>query len=140
MQQICVDTGFLSIYFSKDCSKDVQEVMDKAKEKKIEIHILNAVLCEVYYQICKIEGKDSATLIINSFLNKFKPFLIELDESLIYSTGLLKCQHSTSLSYIDCMSIAYCQREKISFHTTEKKIKMIPHNTLQKLKVVKYRF
>jgi hypothetical protein len=40
----------------------------------------------------------------------------------------------------DCMSIAFCLNNGVTFHTTEKNLKKIPHNTLQRLKVVKYKF
>ena len=42
--------------------------------------------------------------------------------------------------YIDCMGIAISLSKKIPFHTTEKKLKQIPNNVLEKLKVVKYTF
>lgn len=49
-------------------------------------------------------------------------------------------QHRASLSYIDCISIGYCLNNNTEFHTTEKTLKQIKDNTLDKLKVKKYRF
>jgi len=140
MKAICVDTGVLSIYFSQDPSPDVQILFNNAKKKEIQIHIIKAVLCESFYHLCKLEGKDTAMFKISGFINIIKPIQIELSETLIYKTGLLKCQHGTTLSYIDCMSIAYCLQENIEFHSTEENLKKIPHNTLQKLKTIKYQF
>ena len=140
MHQICIDTGILTLYFSKNCPSTVQTLMDQVKEKKIKLNIIKAVLSETFYHVCKIEGKEAATLKITGFLSKYTPNLIELSEQLLYSVGILKCQHASNLSYIDCMSIAFSIQEKVEFHTTEKNLARIPHNTLQKLKIVKYKF
>jgi hypothetical protein len=58
--------------------------------------------------------------------------------TILMAAGKMKCQHRTVLSYIDCMSIAHTLKMNIPFHTTEKKLKQIPGNVLQRLKVVKY--
>jgi predicted nucleic acid-binding protein len=63
---------------------------------------------------------------------------IDLDETLILHAGKLRCQHANTLSYNDCITIAFCLREGAELHTTEKLLKQIPHNVLQRLRIVKY--
>jgi len=140
MQKICLDTGVISIYLSKDRTKKVEQLINGVIDKKIKCFILKPVLCEVFYHICKLYGKEIANSKIISFIHQIQPELIDLDESLILGTGLLKCQHRPKLSYIDCMSIAFCLKENIEFHTTEKLVKNIPQNTLDKLNLKKYEF
>nr|MDO8108908.1 PIN domain-containing protein [Candidatus Sigynarchaeota archaeon] len=135
-----LDTGVLTLFLARNCPLKVQELMDNIKKAKIEGHLLAPVLTEVFLHICKLDGIDSAKISMNSLLKQY-PFKIgEQDTSLIISAGILKCQHRETLSYVDCMSIAYCLNNNCVFHTTEKKIKKIPGNTLQKLDVVKYKF
>jgi predicted nucleic acid-binding protein len=140
MQKACLDAGILSIFFSKDCTSEVEALMENILAKKIEAFIVKPILSEVFFHLCQLRGKEEANQKILSFIKKYTPFLVDMNESLIIETGLLKCQHHTTLSYNDCMSIGYCLNEKIAFHTTEKLLKKIPHNTLQKLKVISYHF
>jgi len=140
MKNICLDTGFFSIYYgekSKDKHK-VIDLMEKIKSGEIIAHVLKPVLCELFYHLCLISGKDYANSQIVSLTNTYPLRQISLDLDLIVSTGQIKCQDRKNLSYIDCMSIAYCITKKIPFHTTEKLIKNIPTPTLNKLKVVTY--
>nr|MDO8111780.1 hypothetical protein [Candidatus Sigynarchaeota archaeon] len=95
-------------------------------------------MIEIYFQSCKVEGQERATLLLNSLLEEYKVDIINPDRRLLFSAGLLKCQYRTALSYIDCLSIAHALRIKLPFHTTEKKLKQIPGNMLQMLNVVKY--
>ena len=142
MQNICLDTGFLSIYYDEK-SLDKQRVMNlmgKIKSGEIIAHVLKPVLSELFYHICLIHGKDFASSRIVTLINTYPLRQISLDIDLILTTGQIKCQDRKNLSYIDCMSIAYCLIEKIPFHTTEKLIKNIPTPTLNKLKVVTYRW
>ena len=140
MQKICLDAGILSLFFSKNVPPKVNLLMESIKTKKIECFILKPVLCEVFFHICQLRGRDEANEKIISFIRKYTPNLVELDESLILETGYLKCHHRTTLSYIDCMSIGFCLNEKLPFYTTEKNLKNIPNSLLSKLKVVKYNY
>lgn len=114
--------------------------MNRIKAGTDEAHVLKPVLCEAYFNICKIKGKESANQSITSFTRAIPIIQVDLDESLVLFTGLLKCQHRETLSYIDCMSIAYCLNNKIEFHTTEKLLKRVLPETSWKLKVTKYQF
>ncbi len=140
MPVICLDAGILGILFSEDCTPEVTELFRAIKNGSCEARIMKPVLCEVFFHVCKVKGRESAETLLTSFLRKFPIIQVDLDESLLFFTGLLKCQHRDTLSYIDCMSIAYCLQNHATFHTTEKTIKNIPHNTLQRLTIVKYQF
>ncbi len=142
MQKVCFDTGIFSIFFG-------QEIPDKNKISKIfknslsgeyEIHVLNAVLSEVFYHLCVLKGTTYARSRIKSLTNLYPIKQISLNDDLIARTGQLKCQNRTDLSYIDCMSISYCLINKIPFYTTEKKLKQISRPILNKLKIVKFQF
>ena len=140
MQQICLDTGVLSILLSKNPTEKIQKLWKSAQSNEIECHILSPILVETYWHICKLKGTEIAKIALTSFIRKFPHVLVDLNENIILMAGLLKCQHRTTLSYNDCISIAYCLNTKMLFHTTEKTLKKIKHNTLEKLKIVKYSF
>ena len=140
MEKICLDSGILSLYFSQEPPVAVQDLFNKIKKKEVECYVLSPVLIEVYWNICQTEGIEIARISISSFIHTIPHYLVHVDEDLILSAGKLKCQHPTTLSYIDCVSIAFCINNKCILHTTEKNIKKIPHITLQRLKVVKHTF
>ena len=140
MDRICLDTGVLSILLSGNPTEKIQRLQKNAHTNKVECHILSPMLVETYWQICKIKGIEIAKIAITSFVRKFPHVLVDLDENIILKAGMVKCQHMTTLSYNDCISIAYCLNTKMAFHTTEKTIKKIKHSTLEKLKVVQYDF
>jgi hypothetical protein len=114
--------------------------MKEIAQEKVRACVFKPVLIEAFNHLCKAHGKESAKVQLMSFTRKFPVVQRDLDDSLVFTAGLLKCQHSKNLSYIDCISIAYCLNNKEEFHTTEKLLKRIPENTLKKLKVVKYEF
>lgn len=136
----CLDTGVLGIYFSKNPNQKVRDLMASAQKGDITVYILKPVLVELFYHLCKLEGKEIASIKLTNLLKRQPFHFIDLDDSLILEAGILKCQHKTTLSYIDCMSIAFALNTNTTFHTTEKLIKNIPNNTLQRLKIEKYTF
>nr|MDO8087677.1 PIN domain-containing protein [Candidatus Sigynarchaeum springense] len=138
MTSACFDTGVITLYATRDCPARINEVMNKVKKQELEAHVLSPVLSEVFYHLCKLSGVEKATIFVNSFLETHQVEVIVPDKVLSISAGKLRCQYRTSLSYIDCMSIAHVLKMGIPFHTTEKKLKQIPGNVLQRLKVVKY--
>ena len=140
MKEICLDTGVLGIYLSINPGKKIQTLMHNIRKGLTEAFILKPVLIEVFYHLCKIECKEIASIKITNLKNQIPFNIVDLDDSLILKAGILKCQHRTSLSYIDCMSIAFCLNTNTTFHTTEKLIKKIPNNTLNQLKIEKYSF
>ncbi|OLS11983.1 MAG: hypothetical protein RBG13Loki_4392 [Promethearchaeota archaeon CR_4] len=140
MPIICLDTGVLSIYFSKNVTKEITLLMTKIKLKQVEAHVLKPVLVEVFWHLCRVHGIDTAKSILLSFVNQVPIEQVELTLPLIIKAGTIKCQIPSGLSYIDCMCIAYSLNLKIPFHTTEKTLKTIPTFILQRLKVVEYRF
>lgn len=140
MQKICLDAGILSLIFTKKATTLIQKLYTNIKKKDLECYVLSPILIEVYWNICKTDGIEVAKISVSSFIHNVPHILVPVDEDIIISAGTLKCQHRTTLSYIDCMSIAFCLNNDVTFHTTEKNLKKIPHNTLQRLKVVKYKF
>ncbi|HME51789.1 MAG TPA: PIN domain-containing protein [Candidatus Lokiarchaeia archaeon] len=138
MKKICLDSGVLGIYFSKDRTAEVKAIMDEIKAGKVSAYMLKHVLIEAYFHICKNQGVTEATTQITNFQSQYPINLVDLDDPLILHAGKLKCQHAQFLSYIDCITIAFSLRENAELHTTEKLLKQIPHNTLQRLRFVKY--
>ena len=140
MKEICLDTGVLGIYLSINPGKKIQTLIQNIRKGLTKAFVLKPVLIEIFYHLCKIESKEIASIKITNLKNKIPFNLVDLDDSLILKAGILKCQHRTTLSYIDCMSIAFCLNTNTTFHTTEKLIKKIPNNTLNQLKIEKYSF
>jgi predicted nucleic acid-binding protein len=134
----CLDTGVFSIFFSKECTTKVSSVMQQLKKGSLHAQVVSPVVSEILYHACTVEGKERAQALVNSLLEDYNIDVISPDRVLLFSAGVLRCQHRNALSYIDCMSIAYVLKMGIPFHTTEKKLKQIPGNILQRLKVVKY--
>ena len=140
MNEICLDTGVISIFFSNNPSNQVKNLMKEIQNHKISACLPKPVLIEAFFHVCRNDGKENAKITLVNFLEKYPLNLIEFDRNLIIHAGQLKCQHRNTLSYIDCMGIAIALNRKIPFHTTEKTLKKIPNNVLEKLKVVKYSF
>lgn len=138
--RVFLDTGILTLFLAKNCPQKIKELMDNIKAGNIEGHTLAPVLVETFFHVCKLDGIDDAKVSIHSLLKEYPLRIGEQDTSLVVSAGALKCQHKGNLSYIDCLSIAYCLNNKCAFHTTEKSLKTIPGNTLQRLQVIKYTF
>jgi predicted nucleic acid-binding protein len=112
--------------------------MNDMKNGNFSANVVKPVLSEVFFHLCTTRGASEATIQLKNLLDNYLIALVDLDRDLLFSAGKLRCQHASTLSYIDCMSIAYCLDSGAEFHTTEKKIKQIPHNTLARLRVVKY--
>lgn len=118
---ICLDTGMITLLYSKDNPRPIFRLFEKIKEKEIEAHILSPLIAEAFYHICRLSGKVAAETIIATFLNTYPIKLVNLNQSLILKAGLLKCQHPNILSYNDCFAIAYALNKKLRLHTTEKR-------------------
>ena len=132
---ICLDTGLLTLFYSKNPPHKIIELMDQIKQKKIRTYIVWPVLIEVYKHLCILRGKNYAESTITSLINNYPVNIINLDISLILKAGALKCQHRTTLSYNDCIIIAYSLNKKLVLHSTEKDLPKIPN-----LSIVKYQF
>jgi len=118
----CLDTGMITLLYSKDTPQPILQLFKNIKEEKIEAHVLSPLMAESFYHICKLSGKVAAETILATFLNTYPIKLVNLNQSLIIKAGLLKCQHAKILSYNDCFAIAYALNKKLTFHTTEKRI------------------
>ncbi len=104
---ICLDTGMITLLYSKDTPQSILQLFKKIKEEIIEAHVLSPLMAESFYHICKLSGKVAAETILATFLNNYPIKLVNLNQSLIIKAGLLKCKHAKILSYNDCFAIAY---------------------------------
>ena len=120
MNEICLDTGVISIFFSNNPTNQVKNLMKEIQNHKISAYLPKPVLIEAFFHVCKNDGKENAKITLVNFLEKYPLNLIEFDRNLIIHAGQLKCQHRNTLSYIDCMGLAIALNRKIPFHTTEK--------------------
>jgi len=137
---VCLDTGVIMLFTGKDPDDKIIKLFNEIKKKEKIAYMMKTTIIEVLNHLCILQGKTLALLRLTELLEKYPITQIELNNQIIYQAGILKCQHRTSLSYNDCVSIAFCLIENIYFHTTEKKIKKIPHNALNRLQIVKYSF
>ena len=119
---ICLDTGMITLLYSKDTSQSILQLFKKIKEEIIEAHVVSPLMAEIFYHICRLSGKVAAETILATFLNTYPIKLVNLNQSLIIKAGILKCQHAKILSYNDCFSIGYALNKNLIFHTTEKTI------------------
>lgn len=135
-KRACLDTGVIILLYSKDCPDPIDLLFKQIKLRKIEAHVVFPILSEVYYHICKENGKQAAEVRVASFLNKYPVKVVNLNQSLVLKAGDLKCSYSKVLSYNDCFAISYALNKKFTFHTTEKSLKKI----LPTLKLKTYDF
>ena len=131
-KQACLDTGVITLLYSKDPPKPILKLFKDIKEKTLDAYIVSPIIAEAFYHICKLNGKAVAETTIATFLNTYPINLINLNQSLIIKAGLLKCQYSQDLSYNDCYAIAYALNKKLTLHTTEKGLgNLIPNLKLK---------
>jgi len=132
----CLDTGIITQLYSKEPPKSILHFMDSIKAGKIEAYVLSPIIVEAFYHICKLKGKATAETMIATFLKTYPIKIVNLNQSLIFKAGILKCQHRAELSYNDCYAIAFSLNKRITFHTTEKSLSKI----LPTLKLKSYNF
>jgi len=126
--KVCLDTGIITLLYSKIPPKKILQLMNAVKTGKIEGYALSSIIVEAFYHICKLKGKTNAETTIATFLNTYPVKIVNLNQSLIFKAGLLKCQYPAELSYNDCYTIAFALNKKMIFHTTEKRLREILPN------------
>ncbi len=127
----CLDTGVITLFYSENASHPINELMTHIENGTTDGYTLYPILVESIFQICKLEGKDAAMGKISHFLNDYPIRVVSLDQGLIMKAGLLRCQHR-KLSFNDCIAISFCLNNKITLHTTEKRLKdLIPNLSLK---------
>ncbi len=126
--KVCLDTGIITLLYSKIPPKKILQLMNSVKTGKIEAYALSSIIVEAFYHICKLKGKANAETTIATFLNTYPVKIVNLNQSLIFKAGLLKCQYPAELSYNDCYTIALSLNKKMIFHTTEKRLREILPN------------
>ena len=133
--RICLDTGPITLHFTKDEPKEISILMNEIKQQKTEAYVISPILVEVFKHLCIAKGKSFAESSISSLQKNYPLNIILLTNDIILKAGGLKCQYRRILSYFDCLVIAYALNEKLVLHTTEKDLPSI-HN----LKVKKYQY
>ena len=137
---VCLDTGIIVLFAGKNPSEKIIQLFNAIRKKEKTAFAMKTTIVEVLNHLCILQGKSLAIIRLTELLEEYPIIQVGLNDQLINQAGILKCQHRTTLSYNDCISIAFCLIESIYFHTTEKKLKKIPHNTLNRLQIVKYHF
>jgi hypothetical protein len=133
--RICLDTGPITLHFTKDEPNEITILMNDIKQQKTEAHVISPILVEVFKHLCIAKGKQFAELSISSLSKNYPLIFVSLSNDIILKAGGLKCQYRNILSYFDCLVIAYALNEKLVLHTTEKNLPSILN-----LKVKKYQF
>ncbi|MHA1944833.1 MAG: PIN domain-containing protein [Candidatus Hodarchaeales archaeon] len=134
-KKICLDTGPLTLHFTKDEPEEISSLMQEIKNQKIEAHVITPILVEVFKHLCIAKGKRFAEASISALQLNYPLVLVPITNDTILKAGGLKCQYRRILSYFDCLVIAYALNERLVLHTTEKKIP-----TIQNLKVKTHSF
>ncbi len=135
LERAFLDTGVITLYYAMDVLPHIEELFNQIKAGTIEAFVISPVIVEVYYQLCRMQGKEHAETSINNFSKEIPHQLLQLDRSAEFKAGALKCEHRNTLSYTDCMGITMAQQMNATFHTTEKELPPLP-----RLRVKKYAF
>lgn len=133
--RICLDTGPITLHFTKDEPKEISTLMNDIKHQKTEAFVILPILVEVFKHLCIAKGKLFAESSISALQKNYPLILVSLTNDTILKAGGLKCQYRRILSYFDCLVIAYALNERLVLHTTEKELPSI-----QNLKVKKYQY
>jgi predicted nucleic acid-binding protein len=127
-EKACLDAGIITQFYSREPPKSILDFMNSIKTGNNEAYALSPTIVEAFYHICKLNGKASAETMIATLLKTYPIKIVNLNQSLIFKAGTLKCQHQTELSYNDCYAIAFSLNKKLTFHTTEKNLSKIMPN------------
>jgi predicted nucleic acid-binding protein len=131
----CLDAGVIDLYYQKDPPQKILQLFRAIDNGEVVAMVPEPTLVEVFKNLCVPIGKEFATRVINSMMDKVELRFVPLSKALILSAGKLKCQFRNVLSYNDAILIAVAINEKATIHTTEKELPKIPH-----LDVMKYEF
>ncbi|MFW9856930.1 MAG: PIN domain-containing protein [Candidatus Thorarchaeota archaeon] len=133
--RICLDTGPITLHFTKDEPKEITSLMNDIKQQKTEAYVIFPILVEVFKHLCIANGKSFAESSVSAFQKNYPVIFVSLSNDIILKAGGLKCQYRRILSYFDCLVIAYVLNESLVLHTTEKDLPSI-----QNLRVKEYRY
>ncbi len=133
MKAICLDTGPLTLHFTRDEPKEITKLMQEIKHQKTEAYVISPILVEVFNHLCIAKGKSFAEASISALQLNYPLVLVPITNDTLLKAGGLKCQYRRILSYFDCLVIAYALNEKLVLHTTEKNLPPI-----QNLKIKTY--
>lgn len=133
--RICLDTGPVTLHFTTDEPDEIAKLMNDIKQQKIEAYVILPILVEVFKHLCVAKNRPFAESCISTLQRNYPLTLVSLSNDIILKAGGLKCQYRRTLSYFDCLVIAYALNERLVLHTTEKELPPI-----QNLKLKKYQF
>lgn len=133
--RICLDTGPLTLHFTKDEPKEITTLMNDIKHQKTEAYVISPILVEVFKHLCVAKGKSFAESSISALQKNYPFIFVSLTTDIILKAGGLKCHYRRILSYFDCLVIAFALNERLVLHTTEKELPSI-----QNLRVKKYQY
>ena len=68
-EKVCLDTGIITLLYSKNPPKKILQLMNSVKTGKIEAYTISSIIVEAFYHICKLKGKTNAQTTIATFLN-----------------------------------------------------------------------
>jgi hypothetical protein len=132
---VCLDTGVITLQFSKSPPSQVQELFEFLKKGDYIAFIIPPVLIEAYREFAEALNKSFAENCIDILLDLYPINLVHFDKHLLFRAGQLKVQYHSLLSTVDAMILAFGILNKIEIHTTEKTFP-----TITNLKVIKYYF
>ena len=81
MKTVCLDTGVLSLLFSSNPTKPVQELLKWIQAGDIHAMIPKPVLIESFLNICRLQGKEIAKIAILNFIAKYPIEMVEFDNA-----------------------------------------------------------
>jgi hypothetical protein len=135
IKRICLDTGPITLYFSKNCSDQIITLFQFIETQQYHAQIIPPVLVEVYKHLSDAGGKSLAESSITKLFTLPCIELVEIEKSTLIKAGQLKVEYPSKLSVVDCLICAYSILKRVELHTTEKELPDI-----QNLKVIKYYF
>jgi len=109
--------ALLAYLYNESGANFMQDIFDLAKKNKSAVYMHAVNLFEVYYDVCKTHGEDTAKTILKN-IKKF-PVTInyEINENIISKAGVLKSKYRMSLA--DSIGLAQTALLNASFITAD---------------------
>ncbi len=140
-RKIFLDTGVIMLNFVSEPIEKIKNIFSQIHKKEAKAFILEPALEEIAFHLCVNYGKEKVETYIASFIYDYDIQCIKPEIQLIQKAGILKCQYRSILSYFDALIIEFSLKNKLEFHTTEKKLrKKFPAKIVNKLKIITYRY
>lgn len=134
-RKIFLDTGVITLFFAKDFPPAIARLKTQLAAGEVNGFTISPLLVEVFFQLCKLRGKDFARTCLRRVEDELLITRIEISRIIEGQAGELKCVYRTKLSYNDCIAIVCALQENIPLYTTEKAFP-----TIEKLRIQKFEF